>query len=72
MGNILVRGMCMLYDEINNFCHLSFDVIVRPKYGLDTLTKSPMHTQVNYHFHFHFSFRSSTVTDREKDRQTCL
>ena len=44
MGNILVRGMCMLYDEINIFCHLSFDVIVRPKYGPDTSTKQTMHT----------------------------
>ena len=32
-----------MFDEINDFCHLSSDVIVRPKYAPDTLTKSSTH-----------------------------
>ena len=39
-------GHVSMFGEINH-CHLSFDVIIRPKYGSDTLTKKPMHTQVN-------------------------
>ena len=36
-----------MFGEINDFCYLSSDVIVRPKYAPDTLTKSSMHTQIN-------------------------
>ena len=67
-----------MFGEINDFdfCHLSSDVIVRPKYAPDTLTKRPMHPQINsQHFERkrksnHFSFRSSTVTNKHTYIQT--